>query len=184
MPLRAYGKGDRRTHIPWSVRAQMIMITMNRVGEDGSQQESVAAAVAFLRKSLGPANTLFKIFASCEQATRRHVHINLCAPNRITWVKLRKKLAASVRFPGHFNVWESSAGQDMGDRWAYACKYLTDPAKKKELGALIAGEAEHARVDYRRMIRELQKRNFFARARRWGWSDIEAERAWLEHYCS
>lgn len=137
MPLRAYGKGPRETHIPWSVHQQMVMITMNRVGEEGSQLQSVEEAVAFLRKSLGPANTLFKIFGSCEQATRRHVHINMCAPNRITWVKLRKKLAASKRFPGHFNVWEASAAKDMADRWAYACKYLNDPTKKKELGALL-----------------------------------------------
>jgi len=187
MPLRAYGKGPKTTHIPWSVQQQMVMLTMNRVGDEGSQLQSVEAAIAALRAALGPANTLFKIFGSCEQATRRHVHINVCAPNRITWVKLRKKLAESKRFPAHFNVWEASAAKDMEDRWAYACKYLNDPSKKKELGAMAGVEPAAAQLtaaDYRRICRELQKRNFFARARRCGWSDVEAERAWVEHYGS
>jgi len=154
MPLRKFGTGfDKRTgkpDIPWTSKQQQIMLTMNHVGEEGSNEEVIAAACAAVKRALGPASNVFKLFGSCERASRRHVHINVQAPNRITWAMLRKKLCASKRWAAHFNVWEASAGKEMGERWAYANKYLVDPSKKKELGAMLEDDAATIRENVRR----------------------------------
>lgn len=158
MPLRKFGTGfDKRTgkpDIPWTSKQQMIMLTMNHVGEEGSDEELIAAACAAVRRALGPASKIFKLFGSCERASRRHVHINVQAPNRITWAGLRKKLCATKRWAAHFNVWEASAGKEMVERWAYANKYLLDPTKKKERGAILEDDAAARAENLRRSKQE------------------------------
>lgn len=179
MPLRKFGTaaGD----IPWTSKQQQIMLTMNQVGEEGSDEKVIAAACAAVKRALGPASNVFKLFGSCERASRRHVHINVQAPNRITWVFLRKKLCATKKWAAHFNVWEASAGKEMGERWAYANKYLVDPTKKKERGAIYEDDAAAARENVRRGKQEFLDVHRWCAIRHYQRLGLNAREAALEY---